>query len=90
MFHHNKSIKQSPHIKIAISGLTVRKDKKNIENKVNELNEAIKKLCDDNLLDFIAHDKFDSSCLGQKLLHPNVKGNRILANDYINYIRSIT
>ena len=66
----NKSIKESPHTKIAISGLTVRKDKKNIENKV--------------------HDKFDSSCLGQKLLHANVKGNRILANDYINYLRSIT
>ena len=32
----------------------------------------------------------DSSCLGQKQLHPNVKGNRILANDFINYIHSVT
>lgn len=85
-----KSIKQSPHTKIAISALTIRKDKKNIENNIAELNEAIKKLCNDNLLDFIAHDRIDSSCLGQKQLHPNGKGNRILANDFINYIHSIT
>ena len=86
----NKTVRLSPQTKIAISGLTTRKDKPNIENKVVKLNDAIKKLCDENLLDFISHDSIDVSCLGRKQLHPNRKGNRNLANDFINYIHSKT
>lgn len=86
----NKSVRLSPHTKIAISGLIIRKDKKNIENKITELNGAIKKLCDENLLDYISHDNIDVSCLGRKQLHPNRKGNSILAKDFINYIHSTT
>ena len=68
----DKIKKKSPHTKIAISSLTLRKDRKNIENKVIKLNDEIKRLCAENLIDFISHDNIDESCLGFKnKLHLN-------------------
>ena len=82
--------KKSPHTKIAISLLTLRKDRKNIEKMIIKLNNAIRELCAESLIGFIAHDNIDESCLGFKnKLHLNKKGNAYLANNFINYVKSL-
>ena len=87
----DKIKKKSPHTKISISSLTIRKDRKNIENKVIKLNEDIKRLCAENLIDFISHENIDESCLGFKnKLHLNKKGNAYLANNFINFIKTLS
>ena len=75
---------------MAISALITRKDKKDYDNRIVTLNNDIKLLCEENLIDFIKHDNIDESCLGIKKLHLNKKGNAYLANDFINYIKSIS
>ena len=82
--------KKSPHTKIAISLLTLRKDRKNIENMIIKLNNEIRELCAESLIGFIAHDCIEESCIGFKnKLHLNKKGNAYLANNFINYIKSL-
>ena len=85
----DKVKKKSPQTKVAISALLIRKDKNNYENKIVNLNNAIKNLCEENLIGFIAHDNIDESCLGFKnKLHLNKKGNAYFANNFIKYVQS--
>ena len=86
----DKVIKQSPQTKLAISSLIIRKDKKDYDNRVATLNNDIKTLCEENLIDFIKHDNIDESCLGIKKLHLNKKGNSYFANNFINYVKSLS
>lgn len=85
----NKVKKSSAHSKIVISSLLIRKDKNGIENQVNELNEKLKKICDENLIDYIDNSNIDESCLGLKKLHPNKKGKSFLANNFIRYLSTL-
>ena len=50
----------------------------------------LKSLCDDNLIDFINNDNIDDSCLSKGKLHLCKKGNAYLANNFINYVKSIS
>ena len=81
--------KESPDTEIAISGLVTRKDKPGIEKKVSSLNTRLKNLCTRNQLYFIENDRVDASCLGKKKLHLNIKGNSILARNFVNYFDNI-
>ena len=78
--------KESPDTEIAISGLVTRKDKPGIERKVSSLNTRLKNLCARSQLYFIEND---GSCLGKKKLHLNIKGNSILARNFVNYFDNI-
>ena len=51
-----------------------------------EVNNSVKQLCDENLIDYIDNDNIDDSCLGVKQLHPNKKGNAMLAKNIITYL----
>ena len=81
--------KESPDTEIAISGLVTRKDKPGIEKKVSSLNTCLKNLCARSQLYFIENDRVDGSCLGKKKLHLNIKGNSILARNFVNYFDNI-
>ena len=85
----NKIKKTSPHTKIAISSVITRKDKPNYDAKVTELNNKLKKFCDENLVDYISHENIEETCLSFKKLHLNKKGNSFLAKNLINYVNSI-
>ena len=85
----SKVRKSSPHTKIVLSSLIIRKDKHYLEQQVDELNIKLKKLCEDNLIDLIDNSNVDESCLGAKKLHPNKKGKSFLAKNFIRYISTL-
>ena len=49
-------------------------DRKNVEEKVLQLSTDIKKLCEENLIEYICNKNIDNSCLGKGKLHTNKKG----------------
>ena len=85
----NRVKKKSSETKIIISSLLMRHDQKNIEEKVLQLNRDIKKLCEENLIDYICNKNIDNSCLGKGKLHPNKKGKAYLAKTFISYINGL-
>ena len=84
----NKIIKKSPQSNMAISSVIKRLDRKNIDKKVITLNEKLKKLCEENHIDYINNDNVDESCLGERKLHLGTKGNAYLASNFIKYVKS--
>ena len=85
----HKIKKKSPHTKITISSLITHKDKPGCDEKVKLLNAELKKFCDENLIDFISHEKIDETYRSFKKLHLNKKGNAFLDKNFLNYINSI-
>lgn len=81
--------KQSSTTKIALSSVFIRKDKQNMENKVNELNANIEKLCEENLIAYISNGNIDETCLGIKKLHLNRKGTSIFARNLIDFLKPL-
>ena len=84
----NKIIKKSPQSNMAISSVIKRLDRKNIDKKVITLNEKLKKLCEENHIDYINNDNVDESCLGERKLHLGTKGNAYLVSNFIKYVKS--
>ena len=82
----NRVKRKSPHSKLAFSSCLVWKDCPKLGKKVTHLNNSIKKLCNENLIDFISNENIDESCLGKGKLHPNKKGKSFFANNLIKYI----
>lgn len=80
--------RKSAYTKIVISSVVTRKDYRNSETDVIELNDKLKSFCDENKIDYLNNDNIDESCLGKKFLHPNKKGKSYLAKNFINYIKS--
>ena len=66
-----------------------RKDKPGIEKKVYNLNFRLKNFCARNQLYFIVNDRDDASYLGKKKLHLNMRGNSVLAKNFVNYFDNI-
>ena len=89
----NRIKKKSPRSKIAVSSIIIKKDSQtrniNIKEKISKLNNSVKQLCDENLIDDIDNDNIDDSCLGVKQLHLNKEGNAMFAKNIITYIRAL-
>ena len=85
----NRIKRTSAETKIAISSVFIRKDQRDIERKVRELNVNLKRFCDENLITFLCNDNIDESCLGVKKLHLNKKGSSIFARNLINFMESL-
>ena len=80
--------KASQNIKIVFSSIITRKDRKNIDKKVSEVNSYLKNYCSQKNIDFIDNSNLKEGHLGQKKLHLNKKGNSILANNFLKFLRS--
>ena len=79
-----KKVKQiSPNTKVVFSSLIIRKDK-----KVVEVNSRLKNLCAQKNIDFIDNANIKEEHLGNKKLHLNKRGNTVLANNLLKYLRS--
>ena len=82
-----KQVRNSiPNTKIVISGVIGRKDKKDLEVKVSDLNSRLKNYCKQQNIDFIDNQNIDGTCLGAKKLHLNKKGNSIFAKNILTYL----
>ena len=80
--------KASQNTKIVFSGIITRKDRKNIDKKVSEVNSYLKNYCSQKNINFIDNSNLKEEHLGQKKLHLNKKGNSILAKKNLNFLRS--
>ena len=80
--------KASPETKLVLSSITVRKDRKDIGRKVDDLNTRLKNITKIHGIDMIENDNINEGHLSPKKLHLNHTGNSILANNFINYIKT--
>ena len=80
--------KMSPNTKVVFSSITTRKDRKNIDKKVSEVNSYLKNYCSQKNIDFIDNSNIKEEHLGKKKLHLVKKGDSILANNFLKYLRS--
>ena len=83
-----KSKKVSQNTKIVFSTMIIRKDHKNIDKKASQINSYSKNYSNQKNIDFIDNGNLKEERLGQKKLHLNKKGNSILANNFVKYLRS--
>ena len=81
---------ESPGTEIVLSTVVIRKDKQALDKKPNvkELNMKIKDLATELNVQVIDNSNIDVSCLSRKQLHLNRKGDSVLANNYIKFIKS--
>ena len=80
--------KLSPNTKVAFSSIVTRKDKKDISKTVQDTNLRLKNYCSQKNIDFIQNSNIMEEHLGIKKLHLNKKGNSLLANNFLKYLRS--
>ena len=80
---------KSMDIKIGISAICHREDRKNLQPKIKDMNNQLKTLCSQLQVTFIDHNDFDHSCLAFKGLHPNHNGSKSLFCDFDRNIKSI-
>ena len=67
---------------VSISGITVRKDKH--QNKVQEINDQLRDLCQANNINFIDHSKsIKSQHLNKSRLHLTRRGTSILSTTFV-------
>ena len=76
----------SPHTKVCISGITIRKDKAAIHNKIKNVNNILTRVCDKNKWTYIDNSNVDYTCLNRRGLHLNKKGSATLSKNYSNYL----
>ena len=73
---------------VSISGITVRKDKH--QNKVQEINDQLRDLCQANNINFIDHSKsIKSQHLNKSRLHLTRRGTGILSTTFVREISNI-
>ena len=75
-----------PNYKLAISNVITRKDKNEIDKKVETFNIKLSKFWKKNTIDIIDNKNLDDSCLNHKQLHLNRKGNSYLVDDFLDYL----
>ena len=77
---------KSPNSNVAVSNVVIRADKKNMVEKVQELNKKIKELCEKENIDVINNSNLNDTHLSKRKLHLNQKGLSILAKNFISYL----
>ena len=81
--------KVSQNTKIVFSSIIIRKDRKNIDKKVSQVNSYLKNYWNKKNIDFIDNGNLKEELLGQKKLHLNKKGNSILVVFKIQFLKQL-
>ena len=79
--------KVSQNTKIVFSSIAIRKDRKNIDKKVAEVNSHLKNYCNQKNIEYIDNSNIKEDHLGVKKFHLNKKGNSVLAKNFLKYLR---
>ena len=79
--------KSSPNTKLVFSSILLRKDEENISKKVTDINSRLKTYCQQKHPDFIDNSNILEEHLGNRKLHLNQRGNSVLANNFMKYLR---
>ncbi len=81
-------VKESlPGTKVSFSSITVRKDRHSIQNKIENVNAILKRMCIENNWTYIDNSNIDFTCLNRRGLHLNKNGSSIISKNYSNHLR---
>ena len=84
-----KKVKQtSANTKVVFSSLITRKDKKDLDKKVQDTNNRLKNYWAQTNNDYIDNNNIKEEHLGDKKSHLNKRGNTVFANNLLKYLRS--
>ena len=84
-----KEVKQaSANTKVAFSSLILRKDKKDLDKRVQDTNNRLKNYCAQTNIDYIDNNNIKEEHLRNKKLHLNKRGSPVFANNLLKYLRS--
>ena len=72
-----KGKQTSTNAKIVISSLITRKGKKDLDKKVQDVNNSLKNYCTQTNLDYIENNNIKEEQLGNKKRHLNKKENTV-------------
>ena len=94
MFNNAKKIIKElttklPKVEIAFSGLTTRKDRKNLDTNVTETNKRLRNYCRQKDIDHIDNSYITEDSLGVKKPHLNSKGSSFFANNVLKYLNDV-
>ncbi len=74
------------NVRISISAIFLRGDKTNLNQKIVETNEALKKYCACHGMDFINHGNITFKHLSNDKLHLNPNGATIFTRNLIGHV----
>ena len=81
-------VKESlPGTKVSFSSITVRKDRHSIQNKIENVNAILKRMCIENNWTYIDNNNIDYTCLNRRGLHLKKNGNSIISKNYSHHLR---
>ena len=84
-----KKVKQaSANTKVVSSSLITRKDKKDLDKKVQDTNSRLKNYCAQTNIDYIDNNNVKEEHLGNKKLHLNKRCNTVFAKNLLKCLRS--
>ena len=78
-----------PKVKIAFSGLITRKDKKNLDKNVTEINKRLKNYCRQKDIGYLHNSNITEDSSGIKNLHLNRKGKSLFAKNLLKYFNNV-
>ena len=81
--------KESPYTAVALSSLTIRKDRQSMSNKIDVSSKSLRKLAKEEEILTVDNSNIDTACLGARQLHLNRKGVSTLAHNFINFLDKI-
>ena len=84
-----KKVKQiSSNTKVAFSSLINRKDNKDLDKKVQDVNNRLNNYCSQTNLEYIANNNIKEEHLGKKKLYLHKRVNAIFASNLLKFLRS--
>ena len=73
-----------PRTKVSFSSITVGQDRHSIQNKIENFNIILKRMCIENNWTYIDNSNIDHTCLNRRGLHLNKNGSSIISKNYSN------
>ena len=81
-----EEMKDCSDIQVGFSGIIERRDH-NLGEKIKDINERLKRLCNSKSFLFIDNRNNDKSSLNKSLLHLSRYGNRLFSGNLINALK---
>ena len=78
-----------PETKIAISSVTTRKDRKNIDVKIKKVNQDLKQIAETYKVEYISNDNVNERGLSQGKLHLNKLGLNVLTRNFLSCMNQL-
>ena len=80
--------KKSPKTKLVISKIIIRKDRADLDKRIQEVNERLEKVCEVNQIGMINNSNLSDSHLSKSKLHLSRYGSYVFANNILSSLNN--